>query len=116
MKETRATEHPTSHAADAPAVLAPLRRRVQAWIDSDRILPADGAALLAALDRLQAALASEDAPAVQAGVERFVGQVQMLIEVRGLAAEEGRQPLEMAMTMLAWLPAAPSTGEERGKL
>ena len=73
-------EHPDNPVAPGPsAQIAHLQRSVQVWIDSDRILPADGSALLAALDQIQAGLAGEDAPAAQAGMTAFAAQVQALI-------------------------------------
>ena len=84
-------EHPVSPAAVcARTQIARLQQTVQAWIDSDRILLADGSALLTTLDRVQQGLAGGDseegAPgaAAQAGIAAFVDQVQALIAA-GLA-------------------------------
>jgi len=79
-------EHPDNPAAIGPSTLiAHLQESVQAWIDSDRVLPADGSALLATLEQIQAELAGENgaerAPgaAAQAGLTAFESQVQALI-------------------------------------
>ena len=89
------------------AVIADLQQWVQAWMDGDRLFPADGLSLLAALDRALAGLAGEDseerAPGAgtRAGIAAFVGQVQALVEARVLAAEDGLPPIEAAEAMLA---------------
>jgi hypothetical protein len=80
MKKPSAPHSGESDAAAATrADLAHLRQHVQAWIDSDRVLPADGSALLATLDRAREKLAGEDGPAAQAGFTAFIRQVQALI-------------------------------------
>jgi hypothetical protein len=91
---------------EAGAVIAQLRQRVRVWMDGDRVLPADGLSLLATLDRVQAGLAGEDAPAARAGIAAFVSQVQALIEARVLAAEDGHPPIEAASAMVALLDSA----------
>jgi hypothetical protein len=79
-------EHrPNPETSGLSTLIAHLQASVQAWIDSDRVLPADGASLLATLDQIQAGLAGaggeERAPgaAAQAGITAFVDQVQALI-------------------------------------
>jgi hypothetical protein len=80
MNERLTMEHPDRQgAADARSVIAQLRQRVQVWIDGDLVLPADGSALLAVLDRALEGLANGDRPGAQAGITAFVGQVQALI-------------------------------------
>jgi len=65
-----------------------LQQRVQAWLDGDRLFPADGRSLLATLDRVQAGL----------------------VEARVLAVEDGHPLIEMAAAL------AVSIGKERGNL
>jgi hypothetical protein len=92
-------EHPDNPGAMGPSTLiAHLQQSVQAWIDSDRVLPADGSTLLAALEQLQAELAGGDskerAPgaAAQAGLTAFESQVQALIAA-GLLEIDNDPPL-----------------------
>jgi hypothetical protein len=92
-------EHPDNPVAMGDrTMIAHLQRSVQAWIDSDRVLPADGSALLAALDRVQEELADGDseerAPgaAAQARIAAFVDQVQALIAA-GLLEIDNDPPL-----------------------
>jgi hypothetical protein len=101
-------DHPA--AAGALAGIAQLQQRVQAWLDGDRLFPADGRSLLAALDRVQAGLAGEDAPGARAGIAAFVGQVQALVEARVLAVQDGHPLIEVAAAL------AVSIGKERGNL
>ena len=105
-------EHPTSPAAGALAAIAHLQQRVQAWMDEDRLFPADGSSLLAALDRALVGLASEDAPAARAALEACVGRVQALIEARVLAAEDGEPPIARATAIAASLPSGVETDLE----
>ena len=89
-------EHPHHSVVIGPGTLiAHLQAGVQAWIDSDRVLPADGCALLAALEQLQAELVGENAPAAQAGITAFVDQVQALIAA-GLLEIDTDHPLSEA--------------------
>jgi len=83
-----------------------LQQRVQAWLDGDRLFPADGRSLLATLDRVQAGLAGEDAPGARAGIAAFVGQVQALVEARVLAVEDGHPLIEVAAAIAVWLSSA----------
>jgi hypothetical protein len=90
-------EQPDRAAADgARAALAPLQQSVQALMDADRVLPADGSSLPAMLDRALEGLTRENASAAWAGIEAFIAQVQALIQAGVLEAADGRQPLEMA--------------------
>jgi hypothetical protein len=97
---------------DLRAGIGDLRRRVQVWIDADRVLPADGSSLMAALDRALEGLAGEDASAVRAGIETFAVQVQALIEARMLEPGDGHPPIETATTLVALLPGASETDLE----
>src|SRR5262249_1193105 len=84
-------EHLDHPAAMSPrALIAHLQESVQAWIDSDRVLPADGASLLAMLNQAFAALAAEDAPAARAGIMAFTGQFTALIAAGVLSAGDGQ--------------------------
>jgi hypothetical protein len=119
MNEQPAKDHPDRHtAASAQAEVAHLRQTVQTWIDSDRVLSADGSALLAMLARAQEALASEDseerAPgaAAQAGITAFVRQVQALVAAGDLEASDSHLPLAAAALLLAGLPSAGATDGE----
>jgi hypothetical protein len=105
-------QHSQSPASvEAGAVIAQWRQSIQVWIDSDRVLPADGSFLLATLDRARTGLAGENARAVQAGIERFVGQVQALIEAGALEPSDGHPLSEAAAAMAAWLSCADGAGE-----
>jgi hypothetical protein len=86
----------------AREALAPLRQRVLAWIDADLVFPADGAALLAALERAREGLAGANAAAARAGLETFMDQVQGLIEAGVLEAADGvvRTAAAAAMVLL----------------
>jgi hypothetical protein len=109
-------EHPDSPVARGPsALITHLQESVQAWIDSDRVLPADGAALLAALEHLQAELLGADAPAAQAGIAKFVDQVQTLIAA-GLLEIGSNHSLFEARDVGCLAPARRGTDEEtRGR-
>jgi hypothetical protein len=111
---TQDPQRPT--AVEVGAVIAQLQQRVQVWIDSDKILAADGSALLAALDQARAGLAGgdSDAPgtAARAEIEWFVGQVQALVAARLLEASDGHLPLAAAARMIAGLPSAGATNGE----
>jgi hypothetical protein len=95
----------------ASEVIARLQRSVQALMDGDRVLPADGSSLLATLDR---ALAGPDSvsAAARAGIEAFIGWAQALIEAGVLAAEDGRPRIEAAAAMGALLRSAGGTAVE----
>jgi hypothetical protein len=102
-------------------VIAHLRQSVQALIDGDRILPADGLPLLASLDQALAGPDGVSAPSgtrhvggslcssAQAGIEAFIGWAQALIEAGVLAAEDGRPRIEAAVAMGALLRSAGGT-------
>jgi len=103
---------PSSPAAAVDAAIARLRQSVRAWMDGDRIVPADGSLLLAALDSALAELTEEHAPAARAGIEQFVGQVEALIKARVLEASDGHPPIEAATLLIAGLPRAGATDAE----
>jgi hypothetical protein len=101
---------------DARTRITQLQQSVQAVMDGDRILPADGSSLLALLDQSLEGLTDKDAPAVpplgpgsravggarrkaRAGIEAFTGRVQALIEAGVLDAADGRPWIEAAATM-----------------
>ena len=107
MNEQPAKDHPDRHmAASAQAEVAHLQQAVQAWIDSDRVLPADGSALLAMLARVQEELANGNAPAARPGITTFVGQVQALIDTGLLATGDGQPLIEVAARVAASLRIA----------
>ena len=122
----------------ASEVIAHLQRSVQALMDGDRVLPADGSSLLATLDRALAGPDGESAPPgtreaggslrprgpapplrgsppptqwvdAQAGIEAFIGWAQALIEAGVLAAADGRPRIEAAAAMGALLRSAGGT-------
>jgi hypothetical protein len=83
--------------------IARLRQSVQAWTDGDRLLPADGSALLAALDRALHGLSDEREPAARAAMERFIRRVQGLLEGPALQAGDGQPWLDQAAAVLGLL-------------
>src|SRR6476646_2776573 len=83
-------EQPDHPEATGPATpIAHLQQRVQDWLDSDRSLPADGAALLAALSRAPEDLSAENAPAA-AEMAAFALQVQALMAAGRLEIGDDR--------------------------
>jgi hypothetical protein len=89
--------HPDNPAAiGLGTLIVHLQQGVPAWMDGDRVLPADGSALLAALEQAQEGLAGGDmsreretpwareretpGAAAQTGITAFVDQVKALIE------------------------------------
>jgi hypothetical protein len=93
----------------ASKVIAHLQQSVQALMDGDRILPADGLPLLATLDQEPAGPDGVSAAAGLAGIEAFIGWAQALIEAGVLAAEDGRPRIEAAVAMGALLRSASGT-------
>jgi hypothetical protein len=100
---------------EASTRITHLQQSVQAVMDGDRILPADGAALLVILDQALEGLTDEDTPAVpplgpgsralggaprkaRAGIEAFTGRVQALIEAGVLEAADGRPWIDRIVT------------------
>ena len=98
---------------EAAAVIGELRQRVRVWMDSDRILPADGSLLLATLDKVQAGLAGEDAPGAQAAIAAFAGQVQAFIDTGALTAVDEQTSIQAAATLATWILCAGGTGASR---
>jgi len=99
-----AMEHPDSAAAEgARAAIAPLQQSVLGWMDADRVLPADGSSLLAALERALEGLTGENPAAARGGIVAFVRRVEALIDAGALEAVDGRLPLETARAILAVL-------------
>jgi hypothetical protein len=95
-------KHPDSAAAEgARAAIASLQQSVQAWMDADRVLPADGSSLLAALERALEGLTVQNPAAARAGIAAFIGRVEALIEAGALEAADGRRPLQTARALLA---------------
>jgi hypothetical protein len=100
-------EHPDNPVAtSARSVITHLRESVQSWMDSDRVLPADGSALLATLDQLREGLAGEDAPAAQAAMKSFIRRVQELMQAGLLVVGDHQPPMEAAAKLIAGLPGA----------
>ena len=90
-------EHPDSAAVEgARAAIAPLQQSVLGWMDADRVLPADGSSLLAALERAVAGLTGENPAAARAGIVAFIGRVEALIGAGVLEAADGRPLIEAA--------------------
>jgi hypothetical protein len=75
-------------------------------MDGDRIVPADGASLLAALGQAQEGLLSRDRPAARAALAAFVSRVQALIDAGVLATGDGQPPTEAAALLAASLRSA----------
>jgi hypothetical protein len=96
-------DHRESPAAGARVRIAHLQRGVQAWIDEDRILPADGSAPLAALERALEGLRGENPSAARAGVVAFIRRVEALIHDGAIEAVDARLPIETARALLAAL-------------
>jgi hypothetical protein len=90
-------------ASDAAPLIAPLQRGVLTWMDADRVLPADGSSLLAALDRALEGLTGGNPSAARAGIGAFIRRVEVLIEAGTLDAVDGRLPLETARALLTAL-------------
>jgi hypothetical protein len=92
-----AMEYPNTDAAEgAMAAIAPLRQRALAWIDADRVLPADGTKLLTALEQALEGLAADNRAAARAGIVAFIHRVEGLIDAGALEAVDGRLPLDTA--------------------
>jgi hypothetical protein len=95
-------EHPDSAAAEqARAAVAQLQQSVQAWMDADRVLPADGLSLLTMLDRALAGRTGASAAAARAVLETVIGRAEGLIEAGTLEAADGRRALATARALLA---------------
>src|SRR5262249_4569760 len=93
-------EHPDSAAVEgAMAAITLLQQSVQGWIDADQVLPADGSALLAALERARAGLTGENPAAARAGIAVFIGRVEALIDAGALEIGDGRRALETARAL-----------------
>ena len=91
----------SAEAQGARASIAPLQRRVMGWMDADRVLPADGSFLLAALERALQGLTGESPSTSRDGIVAFIRRVDMLIDTGVLDAVEGRLTLEAARAILA---------------
>jgi hypothetical protein len=96
----------------AREVIAHLQQSVHALMDGDRVLPADGSSLLAALDRALAGPNGESVSAARAGVEAFIGRVQALIDAGVLEAAEGGPRIEAAAALGTLLRSADGTDPE----
>jgi hypothetical protein len=103
-------EHPERPAeAVARDVIAHLQQSVQALMDGDRVLPADGSSLQMLLERALQGLTAEDAPAARAGIEAFIDRAQALIAAGVLEAADGRPRIAAAAALGALLPSAGGT-------
>ena len=98
--------------ADRPAVVVArivighLRQSVQAWMDEDRVLPAEGSSLLAALDRALAGPNGDHAGAAQVGTKEFIDWAQARIEAGVLPAADGHPRIAVAAALGALLRGA----------
>jgi hypothetical protein len=81
-------------------------------MDRDQVLPADGASLLAALDRKLSEPGGESATAARAGIEAFIGWMQALVEAGVIEAADGHARIEAAAELGALLPTADGTDPE----
>jgi hypothetical protein len=103
-------EHPERPAeVVARDVIAHLQQSVQALMDGDRVLPADGSSLQTLLERALQGLTAEDAPAARAGIEAFIDRAQALIAAGVLEAADGRPRIAAAAALGALLPSADGT-------
>jgi hypothetical protein len=93
-------------------LIADLQQSIQAWMDADRILPADGAALLAALDQVLLGQDRTSASSTQDRIEAFIFRGQELIASGVLGATDGRPQRELAAAMGALLRCADGAGSE----
>jgi hypothetical protein len=99
-------EHPDRPAVVvAGVVIAHLRQSVLAWIDADRVLPADGSCLLAILDRSAQRLTGSNASAARDEIEAFIDEVQALISTGVLEADDGDPLITAAAAVGALLPS-----------
>jgi hypothetical protein len=98
-------------ARDGATLIAPLRQGVLAWMDADRVLPADGSCLLAMLERALGGVAGENTAAARAGIEAFIDRVQALIETGLLEPAEAHPRITAAATVAVLLRNA---GESDG--
>ena len=96
---------------DARRLIAQLQQSVLAWMDGDRVLPADGSSLLAMLDRAREGLILKSAPEARAATAAFSSRVQALIEAGVIDAADGHPRLEMAAELAALLPTHSSASE-----
>jgi hypothetical protein len=112
MDRTAAFQHPDRlETASAGDRIAWLQHHVQVLMDGDRLLPVDGASLLAALDRARKGLVSRERPAARAALEAFICGLEALIDGRVLTTGDGRPPIEAAALIAASLLAA--SGSDR---
>jgi hypothetical protein len=91
---------------EAAALIARLRQRVRIWVDGDRVLPADGSCLPTTLEQALAGLTQADARTARAGIERFVGQVQALVEAGVLEISDAHSTIETGALLIARLSSA----------
>lgn len=93
----------TPQEAALPTAMDALRQRVQALIDGDMVLPADGRSLLEIVDVARAALTAGEAPAARAGAEEFMERVQALMTAGLIEPSEARLQTEAAAAIVAVL-------------
>jgi hypothetical protein len=102
MERTPARQHPDRiETASAGDWIARLQHDVQVLMDGDRVLPADGSSLLAALDQAQERLLSQDLQAARTALEAFVRSAQALVDAGVLAIGDGQPPIEVAALIAA---------------
>jgi hypothetical protein len=104
-------QHPDRPAVtDGESAIAHLRQGVYAWMDADRVLPEEGAALLAALDAALLHLTAGDrsgatpGAAARTAVEQFIAGAQRFMEDEVLKEREGQGSLAATVALLAELP------------
>ena len=86
-------EHPDRATAErAGAVVAQLQQSVQAWLDADQILPADGQSLLAMLDFALTGRVGASAAAASAMIEAVIERTEALIEAGTLGRLTAAMP------------------------
>jgi hypothetical protein len=104
MDRTPARQQPDRlDTASAGDRITRLQHHVQALMDGDRVLPADGSSLLAALGQAQERLLSQDRRAARSALAAFVSRVQALIDAGVLTTGDGQPPIEAATRVAASL-------------
>ena len=100
-------QHPEKPAArDARTLIAYLQQSVEARMDGDQLLPADGSSLLELLERAMEGLSVRNAGAARAEIEAFIRRVQALIDAGVLDVTDGRPLIEAAAPARVWLSSA----------
>jgi hypothetical protein len=92
--------------ADVQPEIATLLRRVQALVDGDHVLPADGDALLSQIEAARRHACSGDTAAARARLERFLEIMQALLDAGASDGDDGVVTLDTARKILSGLRCA----------